>query len=147
VARFRATIPSTLSQEEAFAYLAAFEHAAEWDPTVREASRVNEGELRLGSRFRVVSTVADLDVALVYEITRLEPPRLVVLEASQASISARDSFSVEPDGEGSVVGYEATLELRGVRRLLEPATQAAFDRSGRAAETSLRARLNPTRSS
>ena len=147
MARFRATIPSTLSQEEAFAYLAAFEHAAEWDPTVREASRVNEGELRLGSRFRVVSTVADLDVALVYEITRLEPPRLVVLEASDASISARDSFSVEPDGDGSVVGYEATLELRGVRRLLEPATQAAFDRSGRAAETSLRARLNPTRSS
>jgi Polyketide cyclase / dehydrase and lipid transport len=143
VARFRATIPSTLSQEEAFAYLAAFEHAAEWDPTVREASRVNEGELRVGTRFRVVSTVADLDVALVYEITRLEPPRLVVLEASDASISARDSFSVEPDGEGSVVGYEATLELRGVRRLLEPSTQASFDRAGRAAETTMRALLNP----
>jgi polyketide cyclase/dehydrase/lipid transport protein len=143
VARFRATIPSTLSQEEAFAYLAAFEHAAEWDPTVREASRVNEGELRVGTRFRVVSTVADLDLALVYEITRLEPPRLVVLEAGDASISARDSFTVEPDGEGSVVGYEATLELRGVRRLLEPATQAGFDRAGRAAETTMRARLNP----
>jgi hypothetical protein len=143
VARFRATIPSTLSQEEAFAYLAAFEHAAEWDPTVREASRVSEGELRVGTRFRVVSTVADLDVALVFEITRLEPPRLVVLEAGDASISARDSFSVEPAGEGSVVGYEATLELRGVRRLLEPATQAAFARAGRAAETTMRALLNP----
>jgi Polyketide cyclase / dehydrase and lipid transport len=143
VAHFRARIPSTLSQEEAFAYLAAFEHAAEWDPTVREASRVNEGELRVGTRFCVVSTVADLDVALVYQITRLEPPRLVVLEASDASISARDSFSVEPDAEGSVVGYEATLDLRGVRRLLEPATQAAFDRAGRAAETTMRALLNP----
>ena len=104
---------------------------------------MNEGELRVGTGFRVVSTVADLDVALVYEITRLEPPRLVVLEASDASISARDSFSVEPDGEGSVVGYEATLDLRGVRRLLEPATQAAFDRAGRAAETTMRALLNP----
>ena len=147
MARFRATIPSTLSQEEAFAYLEAFEHATEWDPTVREASRVDEGEPRVGTRFSVVSTVADLDLALVYEITRLEPPRLVVFEAADASISIRDSFSVEPRGEGSVVGYEATLDLRGVRRLLEPATQAAFDRRGRAAETTMRARLNPTRSS
>lgn len=143
MARFRTSIPSSLSQEEAFAYLAAFENAADWDPTVKEARRLDGGELRVGTQFHVVSRLAGRDVALVYEVTRLEPPRLVELEARNPSFSARDTITVEPAADGSVVSYDAMLDFRGVRRLLEPVMQSAFDRVGRAAETGLRERLNP----
>jgi hypothetical protein len=143
VASFRTSIDSSLSQEEAFAYMAAFEHASEWDPSVRESRRLDDGELSTGTRFRIVSHFAGRDVPLVFEIVRYEPPRLVVLEARDPSFSARDEIAVEPAGAGSVVSYDATLDVRGVRRLLEPAMQATFARSGRAAETGLRDRLNP----
>ena len=106
MARFHACISSTLSQEDAFAYVSAFENATQWDPGVRESQRVGVGALRVGTQFRVLLRFADEDMALVYEITRLEPPRLVVLEAGDASVRARESFSVEPDGHGSVVDYD-----------------------------------------
>jgi hypothetical protein len=143
MASFRTSIDSSLSQEEAFAYMAAFEHAPEWDPNVLESRRLDAGELGTGTRFHVVSQSAGHDVPLVYEIVRFEPPRLVVLEARNPSSSARAEIAIEPAGPGSVVRYEAMLDTRGVRRLLEPLTQATFARAGRAAETGLRDRLNP----
>jgi hypothetical protein len=144
MASFRTSIDSTLSQEEAFAYMAAFEHASEWDPNVVESRRLDEGELGTGTRFHIVSHFAGRDVPLVYEIVRFEPPGLVVLEARNPSFSARDEITVEPAATGSVVRYEAMLDFRGVRRLLEPVMQATFARIGRAAETGMRDRLNPS---
>jgi hypothetical protein len=143
MASFRTSIGSSLSQEEAFAYMAAFEHAPEWDPNVLESQRLDGGELGTGTRFRVVSQSAGRDVPLVYEIVRFEPPRLLVLEARNPSFGARAEIAVEPAGAGSVVRYEAMLDTRGVRRLLEPVVQATFARAGRAAETGLQHRLNP----
>jgi hypothetical protein len=143
MARFHTTIPSTLSQAEAFAYMAGFEHASEWDPTVRESRRLTPGELQVGTAFHVVSHFGGREVALRYEIVRLEPPRVVVLQARNASFTATDAITVEAAGEGSTVEYDAVLEFRGVRRLLEPVLQATFHRLGRAAEVGMRERLNP----
>jgi hypothetical protein len=143
MATFSTRVTSTLPPQEAFAYMAAFEHAAEWDPSVVEARRVTDGELRVGSAFHVVSRFAGRDVPLRYEIVRYEPPRSFTVEARNESFSSRDTITVEPAGAGSEVGYDALLEFRGVRRLLEPVMQAAFNRIGRAAEAGLREHLNP----
>ena len=143
MATFRTRIPSTLPQEEAFAYMAAFEHAREWDPTVRESRRLSDGELALGASFHVVSRFAGQDVELRYEIVRYEPPRVVVLEARNASFTARDTITVEGSGSGSTVDYDAALEFRGLRRLLDPVMGIVFERVGRAAEAGMRERLNP----
>jgi hypothetical protein len=143
MATFHTTVPSTLSQAQAFDYMAGFESASEWDPTVSEARRLSEGELRVGTAFHVVSHFGGRDVALRYEIVRLEPPRVVVLEARNPSFTATDTITVEPAGAGSTVEYDAVLEFRGLRRLLEPALQATFQRVGRAAEAGMRERLNP----
>ena len=39
MARYVTTIPSTLPQVEAFAYMADFANARRWDPSVSEACR------------------------------------------------------------------------------------------------------------
>ena len=143
MATFRTRVPSSLPPEEAFAYMAAFEHAAEWDPSVVEARRLENGELGVGSSFHVLSRFAGREVALRYEIVRYESPRSFTVEARNESFSSRDTIAVEPAGAGSEVSYDAELEFRGVRRLLEPVMQAAFNRIGRAAEAGLREHLNP----
>jgi hypothetical protein len=143
MARYTTRIPSSLPQAEAFAYMAAFENAAEWDPTVKEARRLTEGELAVGTQFHVVSRFAGRDVPLRYEIVQLEPPRVVVLEARNPSFRATDTITIEPAASGSVVEYDAVLDFSGVRRLLEPAMQLAFQRVGRAAEVGMRRELNP----
>lgn len=143
MASFSTTIQSSLSQPEAFAYMAAFEHAAEWDPAVTQARRLSEDEVGHGTEFAVVSRFAGREVELRYSVTRFEPPRVVELEAHNPSFRSHDRITVEPSGDGSVVRYEAELELRGVRRLLDPLMQAAFERVGRAAEAGMREALNP----
>jgi hypothetical protein len=140
--RFTTQISSSLTQEEAFAYMAAFENAADWDPSVTEAQRLSAGEPAVGTQFHVVSRFAGKNVALRYEIVRLEPPRIVVLGARNPSFRATDTITVEPVGSGSVVEYDAVLDFSGVRRLLEPMMQAAFQRIGRAAEAGMRRELN-----
>jgi hypothetical protein len=143
MARFAAAISSTLSQQDAFAYMAAFENAAEWDPAVTETRRLTAGEPRLGAQFHLVSRFAGREVALIYEIVRFEPPHAVELEARNPSFRSRDTITVEPATTGSTVRYEALLDFSGVRRVLEPLLQAAFDRVGRAAEAGLQQALNP----
>jgi Polyketide cyclase / dehydrase and lipid transport len=136
LARYVTTIRSRLSAEEAFDYMADFTNARSWDPSVSAAERDGEG-------FRLVSRFAGRDVTLRYEIVTLDRPHLVVFEARQPSFVSRDTISVEPDGRGSTVHYDARLEFSGARRALGPLMQLAFNRVGAQAAAGMTAALNP----
>lgn len=143
MARFRTTIDSRLSADDAFARIAAFERVPEWDETIVEAQRLADGETVMGSRFRVVSRFGGRNVELVYEVVAFDPPRTLVLVARNPSFEARDTVTVEPAGDGSRVTYEAVLELSGWRRAFEVIFQRMFTSLGRKAEAGLRRFLNP----
>ena len=96
----------------------------------------------MGTQFHVVSRFAGKDVPLRYEIVRLEPPRVVELQARNPSFSATDTITVEPADAGSVVEYDAVLDFSGARRLLEPVMQARSARIGRAAEAGMQRELH-----
>jgi Polyketide cyclase / dehydrase and lipid transport len=143
MARYSTTIPSALPQVEAFAYMADFANARLWDPSVSEAGRVDEAPLGLGSAFDLVARFAGRDVQLRYEIVEYDPPRRVVLEARRPGFDSRDTITVEPAGDGSIVHYDATLAFRGLGRLLDPVMQRVFDRVGARAALGLQTALNP----
>ena len=145
MARYTASIDSRLTPAAAFAYMASFDNAKEWDPSVIEARRLDSGDLRLGSSFRVVSRFAGRPVPLEYQITRLEAPRLVTLTATRQAFESRDTIVVEPHGAGSRVTYEARLVFHGAARLAEPLMQLLFSRVGARAAASLRTELNRSR--
>ena len=126
MARFVTTIPCVWPAADAFAYLAAFENAAEWDPSVTEARRDGDG-------FHVVARFGPRDVPLRYVTVVSDPPRRVVLEARRPSFVSRDTITV---ADGTVT-YDAALEFSGIGRLADPLMQLAFDRVGRKAEASL----------
>jgi hypothetical protein len=142
VARYTTTIDSNLAPADAFAYMARFDNALQWDPGVVESGRLDAGEVTLGSAFRIVSKFAGKKVPLRYEITRFERDRHVVLEAWNGTFGSVDSITVVPAEGGSKVTYDARLVFKGVARIADPIMQLVFGRVGKAADASLRIHLN-----
>ena len=143
MAHYRTRIESALPKAEAFAYMADFANARIWDPSVSEARRVGETPLGLGSAFDLVARFGGRDVPLRYEIVEYDTPRRVVLEARRPRFVSRDTITVEPAGNGSVVHYDATLAFDGLGRLLDPVMQRIFDRVGARASRGMQTALNP----
>src|SRR5512144_2125994 len=121
-------VSSSLPPIEAFAYMADFANARLWDPSVSEARRVGEASIGLGSAFDLVARFGGRDVPLRYEIVEYDSPRRVVLEAQRPGFVSRDTITVEPAENGSVVHYDATLAFGGVGRLFDPVMQRIFNR-------------------
>jgi hypothetical protein len=143
MARYRTTIESTLSPEEAFDYLADFANAREWDPGVVEGDRLSGERIGLGSGFRLVSRFLGRQVPLEYRITTFQRPERVVLEAGQARLHSCDTIVVSATPGVTRVSYDAELRLAGVWRVLDPLLQLAFRSGAGRAAAGLRLALNP----
>jgi hypothetical protein len=141
--RYRARIPSPWDPDRAFAYMADFSNAAEWDPGVVRASTVTEDGLEPGAAFDLVVAAAGREMRLRYLVTEREPRR-ITLRALTRLIESEDTITVTPDAGGSVVEYDARLSLRGLARLLNPVLGPSFNRMGRRAHDSLARRLAGT---
>ena len=136
MARYITTIDSTLSAEEAYAYMADFSNALEWDPSVTEATRSGDGAFDLVAKF------GGRGVPLRYEVVSSDPPRSIVLEARKPSFTSRDTITVVSAPAGSTVHYDARLEFKGAGRILDPLMQLVFNRTGAKAAAGMRAALN-----
>ena len=141
MARYRTTVDSALPPETAFATLADFSSAEHWDPGVREARRLDDGPIAVGSRFHVVSRFAGRDIPLEYVIVELDAPSTVVLRAESSTVVSLDTITFEASATGSAVTYDADLRLKGVLRLFDPLLALAFRRIGDNARDGLRAVL------
>ncbi|MGA0877857.1 MAG: SRPBCC family protein [Ilumatobacteraceae bacterium] len=143
MARYRTTISSSMSAPEAFAYMAAFENVADWDPGVRSAKRLTEGSPRLGTRFDVEASFMGRGLPLRYEITRFEEDSTFVLTAEAPTLRSVDTVTVVAEGSGSRVTYDADLVLKGVFKVFDPSLRLAFRSIGNKARDGLRRVLNP----
>ena len=115
--------------EQAFTYLAQFANAAEWDPGTSEARMVTPEPVGPGSEFDLLVRAFGRDSWWRYRIVEHDPPRRVALRAETGVLVADDTITVEPrPGGGSVVVYDAALQLRGPLRLLDPLLGLAFRR-------------------
>ena len=141
MARYLTTIESSLSPAEAFAYMADFANAREWDPSVASATRASD-TVGLGSTFDLVVRFGRRDLPMTYEITAYDEPRLVTLESRKPTFVSRDTITVSSSESGSTVHYDALLEFSGVAKLFDPIMQLLFNRTGDKAAAGMRASLN-----
>ena len=142
MARYVTTIESSLAPAEAFAYMADFANAREWDPSVASATRASE-TVGLASTFDLVVRFGGRNLPMTYEIAAYDEPRLVTLESRKPTFVSRDTITVASAGEGSTVHYDAVLEFKGPGRALDPIMQLIFNRTGVKAAAGMRAALNP----
>ena len=140
--RYRREIEVAGDPADVFAYLADFEHTAEWDPGIVEARRLSEGPTRVGSRFEVIALFRGSRQRFEYVVTALEDGRRVALRGEGDRAVSDDEITVTAGLDGGArVAYEADLRLKGVYRIAEPLLGSTFRRMGDDALDGLRAQL------
>ena len=135
--RYVATIPSVWPAERAFAYMADFRNASEWDPSVVSATALDADAVHEGSSFDLRIRNGRRVVPFRYTVTALEP-RLIRLRATTPQFESVDTITVREAGTGSEITYDASLAVRGAMVLITPLVARTFRRMGDAASERLR---------
>jgi carbon monoxide dehydrogenase subunit G len=135
------TARTSLSQAEAFSAVGDFENIDQWDPGVVRSSKSTPGEVRVGTVYDLELSYRGRSLEMSYTITELAVGERIVLEGSGGVIHAVDVISFEPDGDGTLVTYQADLQLTGFARLFQPVMKNRFAAIGEAAGTGLRSWL------
>ncbi len=128
MARYLVRLRSPKSPAEAFAYMANLGNFAEWDPGVTRVKQ-SEGE---GPGLNAVYDVSvkGLPTPLRYRTTQFQPPDSIVARAETLILTSLDTITVEADGTGSIVTYDAELTLNGPLGLADPILRLTFGRIG-----------------
>lgn len=122
-------------------YLQDFGNAEQWDPGTQRCTRLDEGPIRVGSRWRNESKIAGMSTELVYELIELAGDR-IVFEGRNDSATSTDTITVVPHGTGSEVTYEAVIEMKGAAKLATPLVKVVFEKIGSDTEEDLTNILN-----
>jgi NAD(P)-dependent dehydrogenase (short-subunit alcohol dehydrogenase family) len=131
MSRYQGTVISERSAEETFDYMAEFSNAAEWDPGVAGAERLDDGPVGLGSVFRLGVRIGSRVTPLDYRVVAYDRPHRVVLLGESDTIRSEDTVTVVPRPEGgSILTYDADLRLLGPLTLFNPLLPLPFRRIG-----------------
>ena len=144
MARYVTTMRTAKTPKQVFAYMADLRNFAEWDPGVKAVTQVEGSGGGPGTVFDV--TVAGLgpspDLTLRYVTEEYDAPRNLLVVARSSVFTSIDRITVEPDGTGSVVTYDADLRLNGVLRVGDLGLRLVFGQIGDRAAAGLRRALD-----
>ena len=134
-------IETALPPETAFDFVADFANAERWDPGVARSVGLDEGPLRVGSRFELDVRMGRRTAPMTYHVVALERPHRVVLVGAGSGVDAVDEIVFEPTGSGTRIRYTADIRLSGLLRVVQPFLSGAFERIGRDAAAGMRRTL------
>lgn len=134
-------IDTTLPIEAAFAYIADFANAQEWDPGVETAERIDHGPIGVGARYRLGVHLGGRVAPMEYRIAAFEPPSRVVLTGSGSGVSAVDEIRFERVKTGTRIDYTAEIRLGGLLQFIQPFLGGAFRNVARKAADGMRRTL------
>jgi carbon monoxide dehydrogenase subunit G len=138
MARYVTTVRTQMAPAAAFAYMADLRNFAEWDPGVKQVVQVVGDGAGATAEFDVTVT----GTTLRYRTTTYRPNEELVVVAKSRTLTSTDTVTVSTDAEGTVVRYDAVLELNGLLRFADPVLGLAFGRIGDRAAAGLRAALD-----
>lgn len=122
-------------------YLRDFARAEEWDPGTLSCTRLDEGPIRVGARWRNVSRFRGKETELTYELARLQPAHLVFVGKNKTATST-DDLTLESTPDGTVITYRATIVFHGLAKLADPFLKREFEKLGDAVVSSMTAAVN-----
>ncbi len=131
MARYIVQVRTPMPPSEAFAYMADLTNFAEWDPGVDRVEQVEGDGAGLGAAFDVAVKVPGRTMTLRYETTAFDTEATTMTAVAQnAFMTSEDTVTVEADGKGSIVTYDAELNLRGLLGLSDPLLALTFKQIG-----------------
>ena len=108
-------------------YLKDFSNAEEWDPGTESCTRNGTGPIEVGATWHNVSKIVGVKAELTYTLKSLTNRTLVFVGENDSSTST-DTITVDASGAGSVLTYQADLEMKGAAKLLSPAMKLIFEK-------------------
>jgi carbon monoxide dehydrogenase subunit G len=135
------TFAVTTPPDRVIDYLKDFGNATEWDPGTQSCTRDGEGPIEVGSTWRNVSKIVGVTAELTYTLNTLSNRTLVFVGKNNSSTSV-DTIVVDASGAGSVITYQADLEMKGAAKLLSPAMKIVFERVANDTKKQLTSVLN-----
>ena len=138
MARYVTTVKTAKTLKEAFTYMADLRNFAEWDPGVKAVRQVQGSGGGPDSVFDVTVAGIGRDLTLRYVTEEYDAPRNVLVVARSSVFTSIDRITVEPNGTGSVVTYDADLRLNGVLRVGDLGLRLVFGQIGDRAAAGLR---------
>jgi carbon monoxide dehydrogenase subunit G len=142
VTRLLETAKTSLTPAEAFAAVGDFGNVYKWDPGVTSAVKRTPGEVEVGTVYDLELTYRDRSLEMAYTVTEHVAGEKIVLEGTGGVVHALDVISFVPDGEGTLVTYQADLTLTGIARFIQPLIKSRLTAVGEAAGIGLRAWLS-----
>jgi len=133
---------TTAGLEEAFAYVADFDHQAQWDPNTVTSRRLAQPPVAVGTRFALDARMGRGTVPMEYRITELMPPARVVLVGEGKGIWTQDTIELRAQDCATLVTYEARIRLSGFLGWIQPLLGRAFQGIGRGAAAGLQRELD-----
>ena len=138
MARYVTTVRSAKTPREAFAYMADLGNFVEWDPGVKAVRQVEGSGGGLDAVFDVTVVAPGPDLTLRYVTEVHDAPHNLLVVARSIVFTSIDRITVEPDGTGSIVTYDADLRLNGVLRVGDLGLRLVFGQIGDRAAAGLR---------
>jgi carbon monoxide dehydrogenase subunit G len=146
MAHYVVHVRTPMPPAEAFAYMADLTNFVEWDPGVEQVEQVEGDGAGPGASFDVAVKVPGRTMTLRYDTTAFDDASATMTAyAENAWLTSEDTITVEADGDGSIVTYDAELRLKGVLGVSDALLGLAFNRIGDRAAAGLVDALNGER--
>jgi carbon monoxide dehydrogenase subunit G len=108
-------------------YLADFSNAEEWDSGTKACTRLDEGPVQIGSRWRNVSEFRGRATELLYTLVRSEPQRLT-FTGENRTVTSTDDLSFVDEGTRTRIRYLARFKFKGLAVLAEPFVRGSLEK-------------------
>jgi hypothetical protein len=142
MAHYVVRIRTPLAPGVAFAFMADLTNLERWDPGVVRAEQATG--VRPGPDAAYDITVKGKRKPLRYVVDEYEAPARVVVQARSRMLTSLDAITIDADGDGAVVTYDARLTLNGPLAAADPIVRGAFARIAARAADGLIQVLNGT---
>ncbi|MFC9733764.1 SRPBCC family protein [Streptomyces roseolus] len=113
MSRIEESIDIARPPEDVFSYLMDPGHMPEWQESAVAARRLDEGALRVGSRFRVQRRFGRREMPMTMEVTELAPPRSWHFHGVDGPVRGDVRGRLEPLGDGSRSRLTLSIDFEG----------------------------------
>ena len=131
MARYIVHVRTPMAPVQAFTYMADLRNFVEWDPGVEWVEQAEGDGPGPGAAFDVAVKLPGRTMTLRYHTVAFDDASSTMTAVTQnAWMTSEDTVTVEADGDGSIVTYDAELKLKGLLGLSDPLLRLTFNQIG-----------------